>query len=108
MVFAGLATMLAAVGLYGVLARGVAERRREFSIRAALGAGPAAMARLVSGDALRVTAIGVVCGLAAATGLTRFLRTYLYGVDRLDPFALAGAVLLLAVVALVATLVPAR
>jgi putative ABC transport system permease protein len=107
-VFAVLATMLAAVGLYGVLARGVAERRREFSIRAALGAGPAAMARLVSGDALRVTAIGVVCGLAAATWLTQFLRTYLYGVDRLDPLALAGAVALLAVVALAATLVPAR
>jgi len=108
MVFAVLATMLAAVGLYGVLARGVAERRREFSIRAALGAGPAAMARLVSGDALRVTAIGVVCGLAAATWLTRFLKTYLYGVNRLDPLALAGAVLLLAIVALAATLVPAR
>jgi putative ABC transport system permease protein len=108
MVFGVLATMLAAVGLYGVLARGVAERRREFSIRAALGAGPAAMARLVSGDALRVTAMGVVCGLAAATWLTRFLRAYLYGVDRLDPLALAGAVLLLAVVALAATLVPAR
>jgi predicted permease len=107
-VFAVLATMLAAVGLYGVLARGVAERRREFSIRAALGAGPAAMARLVSGDALRVTAMGVVCGLAAAAWLTRFLKTYLYGVDRLDPLALAGAVLLLAVVALAATLVPAR
>jgi putative ABC transport system permease protein len=107
-VFAVLATMLAAVGLYGVLARGVAERRREFSIRAALGAGPAAMARLVSGDALRVTAIGVACGLAAATWLTQFLKTYLYGVDRLDPLALAGAVVLLAVVALAATLVPAR
>jgi putative ABC transport system permease protein len=108
MVFAVLATALAAVGLYGVLARAVAERRREFSIRAALGAGPAAMARLVSGDALRVTAMGVVCGLAAITWLTRFLRTYLYGVDLLDPFALAGAVLLLTVVALAATLVPAR
>jgi putative ABC transport system permease protein len=107
-VFAVLATLLAAVGLYGVLARGVAERRREFSIRAALGAGPAAMARVVSGDALRFTAMGVVCGLAAATWLTRFLRTYLYGVDRLDPLALAGAVVLLAVVALAATLVPAR
>jgi putative ABC transport system permease protein len=107
-VFGVLATLLAAVGLYGVLARGVAERRREFSIRAALGAGPAAMARLVSGDALRVTAMGVVCGLAAITWLTRFLRTYLYGVDRLYPFALAGAVLLLTVVALAATLVPAR
>jgi hypothetical protein len=71
------------------------------SIRAALGAGPAAIARLSSGDALRVTAIGVICGLAAATWLTRFLRTCLYGVDRLDPFALAGAVLRLAVVALV-------
>jgi len=108
MVFAVLATLLAAVGLYGVLARGVAERRREFSIRAALGAGPAAMAQLVSGDALRVTAMGVACGLAAATWLTRFLKTYLYGVGRLDPLALAGAVGLLAVVALVATLVPAR
>ena len=107
-VFAVLATLLAAVGLYGVLARGVAERRREFSIRAALGAGPAAMARLVSGDALRVTAMGVVCGLAAATWLTQFLKTYLYGVDRLDPLALAGAVVLLAVVTLAATLVPAR
>jgi putative ABC transport system permease protein len=106
--FALLATLLAAVGLYSVLARGVAERRREFSIRVALGAGPAMVARLVTGEALRVTAIGLGCGLVATYWLARLLDSRLFGVQRFDPWACGGGVVLTLAISLIAALAPAH
>jgi hypothetical protein len=107
-VFAVLALVVAALGLYGVLARGVAERRREFGIRAALGAGPASVARLVGGEAARVVLIGTALGLAASWWLARFLDAELFGVSRRDPVSFAGAACLVAVVAAIAALPAVR
>jgi putative ABC transport system permease protein len=102
-VFAAMATLLAAVGLYGVLARTVAERRREFGIRMALGARPVSVARLVAHDAAWVVAPGLAVGLAASVGLSRVIESRLYHVSPWDPFAAGGAVGLLMLVAFAAT-----
>ena len=106
--FAVLALGVAALGLYGVLARGVAERRREFGIRAALGAGPASVARLVSGEAARVILAGLAIGLATSWWLARFLEDQLFGISRFDPVSFAGAAGLIVVVAAAAALPPVR
>ena len=108
MVFAALATLLAGVGLYGVLARGVSERRREFSIRTALGAAPASIGALVASEALRVAAAGVAAGLVATYWLTGFLTSRLFGVARLDPAAFAAAITLVLAISLGSALGPAR
>jgi putative ABC transport system permease protein len=108
LVFASLATVLTALGLYSVLARAVAERRREFSIRTALGARPSQVARVVTGDALRLVAIGTVSGLGAAFWLSRFVQSRLFGVTSLDPLAIAGAVALIVIVTILSAIVPAR
>jgi predicted permease len=102
-VFAALATILAAVGLYGVVARSVAERRREFGIRMALGARPALMARLVARDALGVVLGGAVLGLAASAGLARLIESRLFEVSPWDPVAAGAALALLLGVAVAAT-----
>jgi ABC-type antimicrobial peptide transport system permease subunit len=81
----GLALMLAAVGIYGVVSYGVAERRREIDIRTALSANPGDVLRLVFRQVLRLAAIGLVVGAVAAFGLTRFLSTLLFGVGATDP-----------------------
>jgi predicted permease len=107
-VFAGLASLLAAVGLYGVLARGVVLRRRELSIRVALGARPAAIARLITSEAIRVGAAGVAIGLVAAAWLSRYLESWLFGVRRFDAVAIGGALALIAVVLVASACVPAR
>jgi putative ABC transport system permease protein len=107
-VFAGLALVLATVGLYGVIAYSVSQRTREMGIRLALGAGRPAVLRLVMSQGARLTIIGVVAGLLAATALTRLMGSMLYGVSALDPvtFVLVGVVL--ALVALLASYFPAR
>jgi putative ABC transport system permease protein len=107
-VFAGLALVLATVGLYGVIAYSVSQRTREMGIRLALGAGRPAVLRLVMSQGARLTIIGVVAGLLAATALTRLMVSMLYGVSALDPltFVLVGVVL--ALVALLASYFPAR
>lgn len=106
-VFAGAALLLAGIGIFGVTAYAVAERTREIGIRMALGAAQETVLLAVLGQALRLAAIGVVLGLAATLGLTRFLRSMLFGVQPDDPWSLAGAVLLVMIVGLVASYLPA-
>ena len=106
--FSIIALVLAAVGLYGVIAYSVTQRTREFGIRVALGAEPRAIAGLVLGDGARRTLAGVLLGAAGAVGGTRALASLLYGVTVADPITFAGVVLLVAVVALLASYLPAR
>jgi ABC-type antimicrobial peptide transport system permease subunit len=106
--FAALALVVAALGLYGVLARGVAERRREFGIRAALGAGPASVARLVGGEAARVVLVGIAIGLTTSWWLAKFLEDQLFGISRFDLVSFGSAAGLIAIVAAVAALPPVR
>lgn len=106
--FAGLALLLAAIGIYGVMAQAVTQRTAEFGIRMALGAQPGQILGMVLGNALRLVAIGVAAGLAASLILTRFLRSFLYGVSAYDPLTMAAVSALLAGVALLACYLPAR
>jgi predicted permease len=106
--FAAAAVLLAAIGIYGVMAYLVTQRTRELGIRAALGARPAVLLRMVLGEsALRAT-LGLVLGLIGAFALTKLLSAYLYGVKPRDPVAFIAAPVMLLVVALVATWLPAR
>ncbi|HKG94115.1 MAG TPA: ABC transporter permease [Gemmatimonadaceae bacterium] len=106
--FGLLALVLATVGIYGVTSYAVAQRTREIGIRAALGAGRREVLRLVLAESMRLVALGMVLGLALALGAGRLLQSLLYGVSPTDPLVFAGTPVILAVVALLATLVPAR
>jgi putative ABC transport system permease protein len=108
MVFGGVALALSAVGVYGVLAQAVAQRTREFGIRMALGAHPGDVLRLVLGQALILTGIGLTVALPIAFILSRAMETLLFGVVALQWTVLAGFTLLLLLVALVAGYIPAR
>ena len=105
--FAGLALLLAAVGTYGVLAYVVTERRREIGIRMALGAGRTTVLAQVLKEGLQLTAIGLVVGLVAALGLNRFMATLLFGVAPTDLLTLAVVMPIIAIVAVVASALPA-
>ncbi len=107
-VFAASGLLLAAVGLYGVMALLVTERTREIGVRMALGATPAAVSRLVLSHAARWTLGGAALGLAGALAGTQLLKTMLFGVAERDPATLLAAALVLVVVALVAAWLPAR
>ena len=106
--FAALATLLAAIGLYGVLAYAVAQRTRELGLRMALGADAARLRAMVLGQVGRMTLVGGALGLVAALGLARAARWMLYEVEGLPPAVVAAAVSALAAVALAAGLVPAH
>ncbi|MGH9442064.1 MAG: ABC transporter permease [Thermoanaerobaculia bacterium] len=106
--FASTALLLAAIGLYGVLAYFVAQRRREIGIRIALGARPAAVLRLVLGESARMIGAGVAAGLGIAFVMTRWLATMLYGVAPRDPVVFAVVAATLTAVGLVASGLPAR
>jgi predicted permease len=106
--FACLATLLAAVGLYGVLAYTVAQRTREIGVRMALGASAERVRSMVLGQVGRMTLVGGTLGLLAAIGLGRLARPLLYELEGHDPAVLAFAVIALSLVALVAGLLPAR
>jgi putative ABC transport system permease protein len=106
--FGAAALVLAAIGLYGVMAATVRERTRELGVRMALGATPEQLRREVLTRALRVTVVGAAVGLAAAVAVSRFLRALLFEVSPTDPVALAGACVLLMAVALAAAYLPAR
>jgi predicted permease len=105
--FAAIGALLAAAGIYGVIAYLVALRTREFGIRMALGADSSGVLALVMRRGAVVVAFGLAFGTAGAAALTRVLRTLLYGVDALDPATYGSTALLLAAVALFACLVPA-
>jgi len=107
-VFAALALLLALVGLYGVIALSVGQRRREIGVRMALGAQPRDVLSLVLGEGMRVTLLGVAIGLVGALALTRVLRSLLFDVSTTDPRFFAGAAILVAMVSLAATYIPAR
>ena len=106
--FAGLALVLAAVGIYGVIAYTVAQRTHEMGIRIALGARGADILRLVFAHAMATTITGIVIGLVAAFALTRLLQSLLYQVTATDPFVFAAISILLLTVAAIATYLPAR
>ncbi|NOJ54194.1 ABC transporter permease [Myxococcus xanthus] len=105
--FAGLAVILAGVGVYGVLAYSVGQRTRELGIRMALGAHPLQVLRLVLSQGLWLTALGVGVGLIAAYGATRFMAATLYGVEPFAPDIFLGVAVALAALSLLACLVPA-
>jgi putative ABC transport system permease protein len=105
---AGLGLLLAALGVYGVMAVSVAQRRTELGIRLALGAGPGTLIRMVVRQSMRFALIGILAGLAGAAIVTRWLSHLLYDVKPLDMVALVGAGLLLGGAALTATILPAR
>jgi predicted permease len=107
-VFGGVALVLAAIGIYGVLAFGVTQRAREFGIRQALGADRGSILTLVLGQGLKTVGAGIVLGVAAALVLTRYLQSLLFGVTARDVGVFAGVPILLFFVALAACYVPAR
>lgn len=99
---------LAAIGLYSLVAYGVATRTREFGIRLALGAGASDIVRAAAASASFVVVAGLTTGILATLYLTRFIGSQLYGVSRLDPLAIGGAALVLAAAAFLASWIPAR
>jgi len=107
-IFAATAVLLAAIGIYGVMAYFVSERTREIGIRIALGAQRSNVLGMVAKLGLKLTMIGVVVGVALALGLTRLIAKFLFGVTTADPLTFAAVALVLALVALLACLIPAR
>jgi len=107
-IFGALALVLAPVGIYGVVSYGVAQRTREIGIRTALGARPGDVLHLVLSQALRLAALGMAAGGAAALGLTRLLASLLFGVGPSDPLTFGGVTALLTAVVLLACVWPAR
>jgi len=101
------ALLLAAIGIYGVLAWTVAQRTSEIGLRMAIGATPGAILKLIGGGGLRVTAVGATVGLAGAAALASFVKSLLYGVEVFDPVAWAGAAFIPIAVAAVACIGPA-
>jgi len=106
--FGLVALFLAAIGVYGVLACQVTERRREIGIRMALGSSAADIFRLVMRDGARITALGILVGLAGTIAMARLMAGLLYGVRATDPIVVCAVAIVLATVALIATWLPAR
>ena len=106
--FAGLGLLLAAIGIYGVVSFLVTLRTHEFGIRMALGAQTANVMRLVLGKALLLSLIGVALGLLASLALMRLMRDLIYGVEPNDPLTLVTVAVLLAIVTIIASYIPAR
>ncbi|MGH9831463.1 MAG: ABC transporter permease [Blastocatellia bacterium] len=107
-VFAAVALLMSAIGIYGVISQAVAQRTQEIGIRMALGAQTGDVMKLIIGQGMALVAAGVLIGLAGAFGLTRLMSSLLFDVSATDPLTFAGISLLLVVVALVACWIPAR
>ncbi|HEX3091969.1 MAG TPA: FtsX-like permease family protein, partial [Candidatus Angelobacter sp.] len=107
-VFAGIALVLAAVGIFGVMAYSVAQRTRELGLRIALGASRGRVLQLVLTHGVRLTLIGVAIGLAGTFLLTRYVSSLLFNVPVYDPMTLVGVVAALIVISLCACYLPAR
>ena len=106
--FAGTALLLAVAGIYGVMAYSVARRTREIGVRMALGAARGDVLRLVLGQGMWTTGIGVAIGIAGSLALTRTMESLLFGVSPTDAVTLAGVALLLAGVSMLACWIPSR
>jgi putative ABC transport system permease protein len=106
--FAGLALALAAVGIYGVMSYAVSQRAREIGVRMALGARVPDVLKMVLGEGLKLTLIGVAIGLIVALVMAQLMKSLLYGVGAIDPLTFVGAPALLAATAMVACWIPAR
>lgn len=106
--FAGVALLLSAIGIYGVMAYTVSRRTREVGVRMALGARPADILKLIFGESMTLTLLGVGFGLVGAYAVTRVMKTLLFGITSTDPFTFTSVTLLLCSVALLASYVPAR
>jgi putative ABC transport system permease protein len=107
-IFAGLALLLAAIGVYGVMSYTVSQRTQEIGIRMALGAQPSAVRGMILGHTLKLTLLGLALGLAGAFALVRFLDSLLFGVGAYDPATFLGVPFVLAAVAMLASYIPAR
>jgi putative ABC transport system permease protein len=106
--FAMIALLLAAVGVYGVISYAVSQRTQEIGVRVALGAQRGDVFRLIVGHGAMLGGIGVAIGLVGALGVTRFLRTFLFGVSPFDPVSFVGVAAVLTAIALLASYLPAR
>jgi putative ABC transport system permease protein len=106
-IFAGVALLLAAIGIYGLMAYSVQQRTQEIGIRMALGASPEKVRRMVVGQGMRLAMIGVLAGVVAAYALARYMTTLIFGVKPHDPVVFVSVIVVLSVVALLATYVPA-
>jgi predicted permease len=107
-VFGGSALLLAAIGIYGLMAYSVEQRTQEIGIRLALGASAGQVKNMVVGQGMRLAIVGVVVGLWSALALTRFIASVLYGVEARDPMVFTAAPAILTLVALLAAWIPAR
>ena len=107
-IFAGVATLLAGIGIYGVMSYSVTQRTHELGIRIALGAKALDVLKLILGRGLALTLTGIALGLVASFALTRFLSSLLFGISATDPVTFGGLSLLLTLVALVACYLPTR
>jgi putative ABC transport system permease protein len=107
-IFGGVALVLAAIGIYGLMAYSVGQRTQEMGIRMALGADAANIRKLIVWHGMRLAILGLILGLGAAFGLTRFLASFLFGVKTWDPLVFIAVPPLLAAVALAAVWIPAR
>ncbi len=107
-IFAGIALLLAAIGVYGLMAYSVQQRTQEIGVRMALGASPQLVRRMVVVQGMQLALVGVVIGVASALGLTRLMSSLLYGVKPWDPITIVLVAVLLSGVTLLATYLPAR
>jgi putative ABC transport system permease protein len=107
-VFAGLALVLSAIGIYGVISYLTGQRTHEIGVRVALGASNIDVLRMILGQGMKLALIGMAIGIIAALGLTRLISKLVYGVGAFDPITFAGVTIILTAVALLSCYIPAR